>query len=201
MSKTYWDKISFVYDIVMNKDKKAYEIIINKIKKSLSFKEDVLEIGCGTGKTSKQIANLCNKLIVSDYSENMIAHAKKNLSAYQNVEVRKEDVFDLSFKENSFDFIIMINVLHIITNQEKALKEVNRVLKKDGKLICVSYVYTDNLVGKFYQWLLGFSGCKNQCKWKGNEFINILIENDFVVLEKQLIKSTVDMVYVVLEKN
>ncbi len=131
----------------------------------------------------------------------MIALAKTNLKDSKNIEVRKEDVFNLSFKEDSFDFIVMINVLHIIDNPKKALDECFRVLKKDGKLIVASYVYTTSVTGKFYQWLLGFSGCKSHSKWKENELTNILEENGFVVLEKQLIKSTVDMVYVVLNKT
>jgi len=45
---------------------------------------------------------------------------------------------ELSFEDNSIDNIFFFNAIYIIKNPEKLLKEINRILKKDGKLFIVS---------------------------------------------------------------
>ncbi|MFH1727652.1 MAG: class I SAM-dependent methyltransferase [Pseudomonadota bacterium] len=45
------------------------------------------------------------------------------------------DTYEMPFKERSVSRIFLLNVFHHIDKPEKFLNEVNRVLKKDGKLI------------------------------------------------------------------
>jgi len=45
---------------------------------------------------------------------------------------------DLPFNDSSIDNIFFFNAIYIIKNPEKLMKEINRILKKDGKLFIVS---------------------------------------------------------------
>jgi SAM-dependent methyltransferase len=46
--------------------------------------------------------------------------------------MRKEDITDLSFNDESFDLIICIHVLEHILDDNRAMREIYRVLKRDG---------------------------------------------------------------------
>lgn len=45
------------------------------------------------------------------------------------------DVTDIPFKENCFDYVIVNHVLNYIEDEQKAFRELKRVLKADGKLL------------------------------------------------------------------
>lgn len=53
------------------------------------------------------------------------------------------DATDIQFKDNTFDYIIMNHVLEHILNEAKAMNELKRVLKHDGKLIISFPICTD----------------------------------------------------------
>ena len=75
-------------------------------------------------------------------------------SRYDYVNCLKEDVTELSFKDNSFDYIISNHVMEHIKDEQKFLSELLRVLKPSGKIclmfpICIGLDKTfedDNIV-------------------------------------------------------
>ncbi len=103
--------------------------------------DTTLEIGCGTGIYSALIANNVNNLIATDMSSEMLAIAGTKLNQYENVEIRREDCYAISYEDNTFDSILLANLIHIVTDPLSALKEIRRVLKKDGRVIIVSYTF------------------------------------------------------------
>lgn len=61
----------------------------------------VLEIGCGTAdmwKNRESLIGDCSKLILSDFSEGMLAAAKNNIGNYDNVEYRIIDIQEIDRK-------------------------------------------------------------------------------------------------------
>ncbi len=100
-----------------------------------------LELGCGTGTYSAFIADKVKKLIATDMSDEMLEIAKKKLQHFTNIEISKEDCYNTSFKDNTFDSILLANVLHIVSDPVAVLKEGNRVLKKNGRIIVTSYTF------------------------------------------------------------
>lgn len=90
-------------------------------------------MGCGNGRFYELLKNTDYTGI--DSSEKLIQIAQKK---YPQANFRVADSLNLPFKENSFDKIYSIAVFHHIPSKElriKFLKECQRVLKKDGKLI------------------------------------------------------------------
>jgi len=97
----------------------------------------VLEIGCGKGTTTLEIAtnNPRAKITAIDYDEDQIKLAikKSPFNKIENISFEQGDATKLRFKSSSFAYVFELNAFHHIKNYEKAMDEVYRVLKKDGK--------------------------------------------------------------------
>ena len=64
-------------------------------------KQSILDLGCGTGTLTAQLAELCNKLVGVDSSQNMIEKAKEE---FGNIEFKVCDALALPF-EKEFDVV------------------------------------------------------------------------------------------------
>ena len=121
------------------------------LKKVLPFIEGakVLEVSFGTGFLMTQYAEHFDTYGI-DFSNAMIQITKrklekKNLSA----SISKGNVENLPFENNAFDTIINTMAFTGYPNGEKALEEMKRVLKRNGKLLLMDFDYPAdrNLIG------------------------------------------------------
>lgn len=101
----------------------------------------ILEAGCGVGAQTKIIAtkNPDSNFISIDLSEDSIKKAKKLIKSLdiKNVSFRQGDIYNLSFENEAFDFIIVCFVLEHLQNPRQALNELKRVLKTSGTMIAI----------------------------------------------------------------
>lgn len=95
-------------------------------------KLNCLDIGCGSGEMEKLIYRDFKKITGIDTSKNRIREA--NSIRLSNCEFKTNEGVEVDFKDNSFDIVLIINVLHHIEykDRNKFLKEVKRVLKYKG---------------------------------------------------------------------
>ncbi|MCK5510457.1 class I SAM-dependent methyltransferase [Candidatus Parcubacteria bacterium] len=93
----------------------------------------VLEVGCGTGLFTKEIAETKNKIIAIDISHELLNIARKKIQK-NNLTFLLSNAYKTEFSENTFDFIIGSSVLHHL-NVDLALKEFYRILKPGGKIM------------------------------------------------------------------
>ncbi|MEO2069611.1 MAG: methyltransferase domain-containing protein [Desulfurobacteriaceae bacterium] len=107
-------------------------------KMNLKGHEWVLDIGCGDGKVTAEIARHVPKgrVVGIDISEEMIAFASQKFptSQYPNLIFIRMDASALSFREK-FDIVFSNAVLHWITNHKPVLKGIYQALKPNGKCI------------------------------------------------------------------
>ena len=107
-----------------------------------------LDLGCGNGRHSKLILEKEIDTTSMDISFNILKTALKNELAYaKNIlsGAVNGDVLSLPFKDSSFDRIIMIAVFHHLDNEVKrkvALKEIGRILKKNGQVLLSCWMRT-----------------------------------------------------------
>ena len=98
----------------------------------------ILELGCGD-------ASLWNKnfnhipsnweITLTDFSDGMLKDAKKNLGEKRSrFNFKIVNAENIPFEEESFDVVIANHMLYHVPNINKALKEINRVLKSEGIL-------------------------------------------------------------------
>ncbi len=133
----YYDALSIKYDDLYNdyKIKMMRDIEKTIIQNEIDMDKDfVLDIGCGTGIYLKFI----NNSVGLDISYKMAEKSKLNTNKFVVV----GSCEDLPFKKNTFDCIISffgpLNHCQI----SRSLKEIRRVLKKNGKFIfTVANVY------------------------------------------------------------
>lgn len=101
----------------------------------------ILEAGCGVGAQTRIIAkkNPDSDFISVDLSEDSISEAQKLITSLNinNVEFRQADIYNLSFKDETFDSVIICFVLEHLHNPKQALNELKRVLKKGGVMIAI----------------------------------------------------------------
>lgn len=96
----------------------------------------VLDIGCGRGFYLQALANY--RFIKSIVGlESNLEYIGKASQFFKNkkIKIKQGSVYQLPFANNSFDFIILSEVLEHLEDEKLALKEIHRVLKKNGQLV------------------------------------------------------------------
>ena len=97
----------------------------------------VLEVGCGNGYYLSLLNRIGIKLSLTgiDIDELALKDAKKFIND-KKVKVMMASASKIPFPNDTFDKIVMSEVIEHVTDDEvKVLKEVNRVLRKDGILV------------------------------------------------------------------
>jgi arsenite methyltransferase len=100
----------------------------------------VLDIGFGGGVTIEQMVKTIDtgEIYGVDFSQAMVAEAKrkfKKLIQAGKVSIEFGDVSQLPFEPNTFDKVCTVNTIYFWNDTSVGLREIRRVLKKDGKLI------------------------------------------------------------------
>lgn len=91
--------------------------------------ESILDAGCGEGFTMNKLKeNGIGKRIEGiEYANEAIALSKK---LYPNLVIKQASIYDLPYKDSSFDLVICTEVLEHLDEPEKAVREMLRVTKK-----------------------------------------------------------------------
>lgn len=103
----------------------------------LDSSTDVLEIGCGVGRVGWAIAGICRSWVGTDISKNMLRHAAKRLTGFDNVtlvELSKSGLQEIA--SASIDVIYCTNMLPHLSETDRWLyvSEAHRVLRPGGVL-------------------------------------------------------------------
>ena len=152
-SQETWNFIAQSFDRTRNK---PWDQCIDFIK-SRPITDLIGDIGCGNGRHIIPCANHCKKVIGLDISDELLQITKKKLfeKNLKNTILLHSNVVNLPIKNNSFDSLLFIASLHNIKgkkNRIQALKEIKRVLKKDGRaLISVWSRWQDKYRKQFFK--------------------------------------------------
>lgn len=113
-----------------------------------------LDIGCGTGRWTKFLAQKTGFIEAIDPSDAVFA-ADYLLKDVNNVRITKASVETIPFADETFDFAMSIGVLHHIPNTQKAMIDCVKKVKKNGYFFCYLYYNLENksYISKFLYWL------------------------------------------------
>ena len=91
---------------------------------------NILNIGAGTGDDLEVLNKYGNNYLI-DIDRDALSMIDNNLC----VEKKLCDACDLPYENNFFDIVVSFDVFEHIKNDGKAVREVYRVLKKEGILL------------------------------------------------------------------
>ena len=92
--------------------------------------EKFADIGGGYGRLANEYLKRAHKVIIFDYSKTELEQAKEVYG--DKIETRAGDIYELPFKDEELDGLMMIRVTHHLKYMDKALAELYRVLKPGG---------------------------------------------------------------------
>lgn len=95
-----------------------------------------LDLGCGTGRISQQLATKGDRLVAMDLAFGMLAYAKQN-SLADNASIcwLQGDVDSLPIADNSVDMVYSSMALQWADNQQKVMAEIARVMASGSKAV------------------------------------------------------------------
>ena len=145
-SSKFWDVEALAW--IVNIPEKVRKYIKSEINRSIP-KGLNLALGCGSYPYVKDS-------VLVDFSEEMLRSAGPK---YKNKVLSDLNSGDLAFRSCAFDSVTMVFVINYIKNLGPLLKEAERVLKEDGKLIIVQ---SAKQIAEFYR-------MKEEASWKPDD--------------------------------
>jgi ubiquinone/menaquinone biosynthesis C-methylase UbiE/Fe2+ or Zn2+ uptake regulation protein len=128
-----WDRIRRLHT--------ADETVEEAVRKFLLERpfRTLLDLGTGTGRILELFGRDIERGLGIDLSLDMLAVARSRLdhAGLKNCSVRQGDIFDLAVPRDSFDVVIIHQVLHFLDDGARAIREAARVLRPQGRLLVV----------------------------------------------------------------
>ena len=121
----------------------------------LPAESKILELGCGSAEMWKECADRISAgwvITLTDLSDGMLDAAWRNLVPLgRNFKFEQMDAQSIPYGDQTFDVVIANHMLYHVPDREKALAEIKRVLKDDGRLIATTVGNTH--MQEMYQFL------------------------------------------------
>ncbi|MGC9779766.1 MAG: methyltransferase domain-containing protein [Candidatus Heimdallarchaeota archaeon] len=140
----------------------------------------ILDVGCGTGEdvlALSQMVGAGGKVVGIDIDEKMINEAKNKSKMVKNVEFRIGDVYNLDFENNTFHGCRADRVFQHISELEKALSEMVRVVKPGFPIIILDPDWESLLIDspnvEFTRKFLSFHASSFANPWSGRRLANL----------------------------
>ncbi|APC08339.1 class I SAM-dependent methyltransferase [Neomoorella thermoacetica] len=113
--------------------------------------EHILDVGCGTGNFSLELARRGVKVTGIDISDPMLAKARKKAAdAGLAIEFLHADAMNLPFGDNTFDKIVSVTALEFAPDLKAVLEESYRVLKPGGRMV-IGLIGGNSLWSRHYE--------------------------------------------------
>ena len=134
-----WDRIRKLHA--------ADEAVEEAIRQALADKpiRALLDLGTGTGRMLELFGPSIERGLGIDLSLDMLllARARLERAGLRHCSVRQGDIYNLTQARESFDVIIIHQVLHFLEDGARAIREAARVLEPSGRLLVVDFAPHD----------------------------------------------------------
>ncbi|MGB4107339.1 MAG: class I SAM-dependent methyltransferase [Alphaproteobacteria bacterium] len=131
-----YDREAFEHSVKLFTDR----LDIIGLKRDWFKGKTILDAGCGGGRNAIAMARLgTEKSYGIDLGEKGISDAKMRGADLPNTDFRVASIMDIPFEDNKFDMVWCAGVLMIVDDEDVALDQLTRVVKKDGQLYLLVY--------------------------------------------------------------
>jgi ubiquinone/menaquinone biosynthesis C-methylase UbiE/DNA-binding transcriptional ArsR family regulator len=105
----------------------------------------LLDLGTGTGRMLELFGAGIDRGLGIDLSLDMLSLARARIerAGLRHCSVRQGDIYDLAVPANSFDVVLIHQVLHFLDDGARAIREAARVLAPAGRLLVVDFAPHD----------------------------------------------------------
>jgi ubiquinone/menaquinone biosynthesis C-methylase UbiE len=105
----------------------------------------LLDLGTGTGRMLELLGPQVERGLGLDLSLDMLALARTRLdrAGLRHCSVRQGDIYDLALPKDSFDVVVIHQVLHYLDDGARAVHEAARVLRPAGRLLVIDFAPHD----------------------------------------------------------
>ena len=106
---------------------------------------DVLEVGAGTGLNLAHYGTAVERLTLTEPDPSMQRRLEQaTAQSALHTTVLRAPAEDLPFEDATFDTVVCALVLCGVADQPRAVREIHRVLKPDGRLLLIEHVRSDD---------------------------------------------------------
>lgn len=128
-----YDEVSSQYDFSRRAGRRTSQLLV----KLLNPTRDawVLDVGCGTGNFLTELGTISAKIIGLDISAGMLAQARAKVP---KTGLTLGDGVAMPLKDDSFQSVYCIQVLHHISDKIGLMSEVYRILHSQGRFVLQS---------------------------------------------------------------
>ncbi len=134
-----WDRIRRLHVADAAVEQAVVDALADKPFRSL------LDLGTGTGRMLELLGPGLERGLGIDLSHEMLALARARLdrAGLKQCSVRQGDIYDLNLPHDSFDVVVLHQVLHYLDDGARAVREAARVLRPQGRLMVIDFAPHD----------------------------------------------------------
>lgn len=137
-----WSQVPADYyekEIARNPLKRIWHTLKVQTFKKLTSKlnpKSILDVGCASGRMANEVSKIFprSQITAVDVYKSAIDYGKRT---YPHIKFKRADAHRLPFGNNTFDLVICYEVIEHLTDPARALKEIKRVIKKNGIALVV----------------------------------------------------------------
>ncbi|MBL10464.1 MAG: hypothetical protein CL402_08130 [Acidiferrobacteraceae bacterium] len=111
---------------------------------ALESGQDILDLGCGGGQLTRELGLAVGpdgRVVGVDPSVSQVTAARELCKTLDNVRFTQDSATELSFENDTFDTVTSTQVLEYVSDVDKAISEIRRVLKKSGRFCSISVLW------------------------------------------------------------
>ena len=111
-------------------------------KLAINPNDVAVDFGCGPGYYTIELAKKAKRAVAVDLSSEMLKKAqnKAEKAGVMNIQFLQSNGTNIQLEDSSVDIILLVTVYHEVGESEAVLKEFNRILKPESKLIIVEVI-------------------------------------------------------------
>ncbi len=199
----FWQEQARRYDRAVRLLNRRFDEMARAVASSVQGCGEVLEVAAGTGLVSQRLAPKVGRLVATDTSTEMlkILEGRLNAGSHSNVEIRIADAQALAFDDQTFDAVVMANLLHLLPEPALALREARRVLRPGGVLCAPTFCHGEHLLAHGVSRVLAMVGFPVVTRFSGDSFGRLFKQEGLRVQERQRFPGVLPLCFIVARRD